>query len=201
MHPLTYDRFVPLAEYRYGADPEDPKAITIMRMIERVPDQIQKIMSDRGGRLIFCNGPLTNNPEIEHEKGRRPQGWSSGTWEESVAGFSPSFRTAFFGLKGQYRPTTVLDVGLHEYGHMCDDLVGKYFFEQSLSKHATALDVLGRHPFSDKYYNHQREYVAHAFEHYYYGFFRRLRLRMGVRHAMYKLFRDIEERAAAEVSV
>lgn len=84
---------------------------------------------------------------------------------------------------------------------MYDDLIGEYFFKRSLSEHTAVLDVLGQHPFSDKYYNHPREYVAHSFEHYYYGFFRRLRLRLGVRHAMYKLFRGIEERAAAEVSV
>ena len=70
---FTYDNFQPKIEYRNGASFEDLKEKEFKMQLEKVPDQIQRIMADSGGRLIFFKGLITDNYELRYKRGTIPE--------------------------------------------------------------------------------------------------------------------------------
>lgn len=142
---LTYNKFKPPRRYRKGVKANNPRVQEHMRKIERVPDQLQRIIADHGSYIVFFNGPLTDNWEVEHLKGEIPPGWedTNHKWEDLRAAYAYFPKAVLIGIEGDYAKSDS-EASLHEYGHSFDDLIGREFYKMPLSSTPKVKDILKR---------------------------------------------------------
>ena len=57
------DHVLPIIEYRFGAREEDFGVQLQLEGLTGVPEVIHRAVSWYGGRIVLCNGSLTENPE------------------------------------------------------------------------------------------------------------------------------------------
>jgi len=163
---LTYDQFTPPIEYRTGVDSNDSRVRKHIERIERVPDQLQKIIADQWGYIAFFNGSITDQPEFRREKGRVAGGYNRTTWDVLPGGYYQSKHAVLIGVDGDYIPID-LELALHEYGHSFNDEIGRFFFGESLSETPIVLDAIQKRPFNFNPWNDPHEFVAHSVELFY----------------------------------
>ena len=164
---ISFNKYTPKIEYRNGATKTDKKAKFYLSQIEKVPDQIQKIIENEGGKIVFFNGPLTYNPEMNLMKGIRPQNWKHHTYDDLSACHDPASQLSFLGINGNYFGEG--DHSLHEYSHNYDYQIGWHFFSKPLSKTKKVLKAIIKEPFKEEYYNHPQEYIANSIEKFYHS--------------------------------
>ena len=193
----TFDKFVPPHQYRNGANPSQPKVQRHLYDLEKVPDQIQRIIAEEGGYVIFFNGPITDNPEAAHLKGKRVPGWKREVLIDNLASLhnSKSGAVLLGILCGDFQGR--IGAALHEYGHSYDDKVGKRFFGKPLSKTIIVEDAIEQQPFRDPYLNRPREHVAESVNDYHGNSWEKKQLRE--KHpVMFNLLNYLERRAMKE---
>jgi hypothetical protein len=161
---ISFNKYTPKIEFRNGVK-RDKKVDLYLSQIEKVPDSIQEIIDEEGGRIIFFNGPLTHNSEMSLMKGVKPSNWKKYTYDDLSACYDPVSRSSFIGVKGNYVGED--DHTLHEYGHNYDYQIGWYFFGKPLSETKRVLEAVKKEPFVDRYYNNPREYIANSFDNFY----------------------------------
>lgn len=164
---LTYDKFSPSIEYRHTTS-DNETARKFLAEIEKIPDHIQQLIEERGGKIVFFNGSLTDNPEFHKHKGKHPPGWDTKyIWNDFSAGYSLPTKTVFLGVhRTKYE---MRDPSLHEYGHCFDFVIGEYLYNTPISKIPAISDIIQREPFNYSYLNRPREYIANSFEQFYRG--------------------------------
>ena len=170
---LTYDKFVPPVEYRNGVNPQDPRVLKHMAEIEKVPDQIQRLIADKGGYIVFFNGPLTEQPEMQHCKGQQTPNWPDGTtWDAMIGCYND--KIVFLGIDGNYigyRDISIHEYGnisLHEYGHSIDEVIGQMIFGMPLSLTPIAEKILKENKKLREFYKGiPEEFIAFAVNEFY----------------------------------
>ncbi len=155
-------------EYRNGVSPDDAKVQGYLRQLQRVPESLQEIMAKEGAYIVFFNGPMTDNPELAHRKGKVIPRWVE-LYGDNVSTFDylsgihiPKQKAVLMGIHGVYVPGR-RDIFLHELGHSFDDLVGTRMQGMSLSATDKVKGAIQTEPFDIDYCNHPREYVAQTF--------------------------------------
>jgi hypothetical protein len=156
---LTYDEFIPSIEYR-GMDANHRKVQYHIQQLERIPDQIQRIVHERGGSIVFFNGPLAKQPEIKGklliDQSRR---------NNVPYAYLELQKTVMVGIEGDYGPGTAIT---HEFGHAMDNLIGKEIFGINISKTEIISKLIKKyHSRLDYYYHRPHEYVANMITDYY----------------------------------
>jgi|FLOH01.1.fsa_nt_gi hypothetical protein len=164
---LTYDQVSPLYEYRSEADSTSEIVYKRKLLLEKVPDQIQSLMTQGGNEIIFFNGQITDQPEFARNKGKIPRGWPKEyTWDKVPLGQSEGFNSVLIGIKGDYY--IIDEQTLHEYGHAYDAIMGKTIFGGPISQTSLLSSIKGEYEYQLKdYLKHNEEFVAFIFDNYY----------------------------------
>lgn len=189
---LTYDQFTPPIEYRTGVDPNHARVRGGIEEIERVPDQLQKIIADQGGYIAFYNGPITDQPEFRYLKGKIASADGT-TWDVLSGGYDPSKHVGLIGVDGNYIFQRE-GAALHEYGHGFNQLVGNFFFRKPLSKTAEVLEAIEKRPFVESDLNIPSEFVAYSVEMNYFSIESRS-IFQSQQPEIYELFQELEEKS------
>lgn|GEM_PF-6508232 len=119
--------------------------------LEKVPDMMQRIVNAKGGKVVFFDGRLTDNPELRHLSGKRAYTHSDITYDHLPGLFieykdpktKHRIRKAF--LKQNHNHYKVIGSGihrfeninleLHEYGHLFDSAMGRISQTPAFTRH------------------------------------------------------------------
>ena len=153
-------------EYRNGVKPTSLKVFNYFKHLNRIPSQIRKLLTDNGARIIFFNGPLTDQPEAEHLKGIQARGWPEGSTYDKIIGVR-IYKDVLVGISGEFHHSKIYDALLHELGHVYDDIVGNKFYNTPLSHLPSMKTIIYKEPFKNHYFDDSYEYIANAFDLYY----------------------------------
>lgn len=109
--------------------------------LEKVPDMMQRIVNAKGGKVVFFDGRLTDNPELRHLSGKRAYTHIDITYDRLPGLFfeytdpktKHRIRKAYlkqnhnhYKVAGSGRHRfEVINLELHEYGHLFDSAMGK----------------------------------------------------------------------------
>lgn len=133
----TYSEFHPVFTYRTNGPVPlgDPEFSQPYRALESVPDSIQRfIFQKMKGRVVFVVGPLTDQKEFRHLKGKKNREDEAAILYDDIEGlYSPLYKAAFFRVGGHREGTAT-----HEFGHMLDHLGGYAFFKHNMLISSTA---------------------------------------------------------------
>ncbi len=83
----TYNKFTPKIKYRNGAGPGDLLSRKYLSEFEATPDHLQEIIQKYGGRIIFFNGKITDNPEWIFYRGKEIKNKEGVIWDDFRAGY------------------------------------------------------------------------------------------------------------------
>ena len=194
---LVQSRYI-RCEYRKGASLQDWYVQDSLKQLSRVPVRIQRLMAEGCARIVFFNGPLTDNPEMGNLRGKALFGAQGYTWDSLAGGYSSGTDTAFIGVNGKYIGDRDIAL-LHELGHLFDFIIGKHVFHRALSESVKVHNAASVEPFPNPYLNQPEEFVAAAFELYYGGIEKRRELLL--RHPIIHNFLSDIEREILAVGV
>jgi Pro-Pro endopeptidase len=168
-------------ECRNGLGVDNPKVISCLHKLDMVPLELQALIAKEGFDIIFFNGPLTDNWEQEHNKGKKPKGYSKGKiWDKIQGVYNCGMKRALIGINGDYYPSDPIsleNIFLHEFGHGFDDLIGKFFCNKYISEMEEIIQAAEEEPFKAKYFNYPIEYVAKSVNYFYSNYHSRKKLR------------------------
>lgn len=192
---LTYKNTLPPVEYRSGVNPNDPKVLFHLAEIQKIPDQIHKLIASGGGRIVFFNGILTDQPEMVDVRGKHVPNWPKGTtWDVMNGGYDSESKIAFIGIDGDFEVDDNLEdkLALHEYGHEFDHLVGIAIFGSPISLNSRYKEIFRVPPNSRRYFSNSREFLAESVRLFYQSKITRNRLIDSWKNSAYFL-KGIEE--------
>ena len=117
---------LPHIEYRFGASESDPRVQESLEILMNVPEIMHRVIRAYGGRIVFFNGPLTDNPEFETWGGFKVP-YNEYTWDEQPAVHHEPSKTSLVGVRGPYRFWDPRNA-VHEEGHCFDYRTGELFY-------------------------------------------------------------------------
>jgi hypothetical protein len=185
--------------YREGVNPDSFIIKKYLKGIQSIPKHMLSALTYYGAQTVFFNGPITDQKEFHWHKGMlSPAGVS---WDLIRGGYLPLVKKVFLGVRGTYRNLVKLDfIPLHEYGHCFDDLIGRFYFGQSMSNSPELLEQIRQYPFGNEAADKPKEYVAHNFV-WFYGpsFYNKGDYSMEeMRPELHQLFTEIDKKVYAE---
>lgn len=138
--------------YEYNIKRFNDSAIQRQKIhLEKVPDMMQRIVNAKGGKVVFFDGRLTDNPELRHLSGKRAYTHINITYDRLPGLFleytdpesKQRIRKAF--LKQNHNHYKVVGSGshrfeninleLHEYGHLFDSAMGQISKKPEFTRH------------------------------------------------------------------
>jgi hypothetical protein len=138
--------------YEYNIKRFNDRAIRRQKShLEKVPDMMQRIVNAKGGKIVFFDGRLTDNPELRHLSGQRAYTHINITYDRLPGLFleytdpktKHRVRKAF--LKQNHNHYQVVGSGshrfeninleLHEYGHLFDSAMGRISQTPAFTRH------------------------------------------------------------------
>jgi len=155
-------------KFRAGANENQVKVKNSIKELKKIPKEIHAILSEMGCCLIYFNGKITDNFEMKKYRGVTPRGWNEKyTWDNVSSAYFSERKIIFLGMDEIY--VDKMEVTLHEYVHAFDSNVGLYLFGKNLSEMEVVLEAIKKEPFSEKYFENPREYIANSFDLFYSG--------------------------------
>jgi len=196
----TYSYVQPTVYFRDGTSIKSKKVQDYIAELEKVPDQLQEIVNSQDGKVIFFNGPLSNQPEFKNSKGP-DQPWKKikNVFDVTNAAFDQKTRSIFLGVEGKYhnqKPDDALD----EVAHLIDFYAGAELFGMPLSETAEFLNIYEKDKPNLSDYEKvglkciaMKEYFANTFRMFYQSEESRRKLEKEFPER-YKWFEDVERR-------
>lgn len=122
-------------ELRSGLSIEHPIVNFHLEQILRSPASIIGGVRKCGGRMVFFNGQLTENPELQTLAGIRVPGREDGATWDCVGGiFHPDIKAGFVGVEGEYDTRGFeARTGIHEFAHLVSYLLGTEMYGTPLA--------------------------------------------------------------------
>src|SRR3989344_192249 len=157
------------AEYRNNLDPAHPQIKKYLSQLENIPGHLQEIIA-REAEIVFFNGKITDNRELQFLRGIKPERWNEGTWDKAPGCYlllHPSSRRRLIFACIENGDSLHSEVFLHELGHGYDDIIGRHFFASYLSETKIVQAAAKIESFRDRYYHDPQEYVANSVEMFY----------------------------------
>ncbi len=178
-----------LIEFRNGASIRDWIVRDNLKSFLNIP--FFNLVNSFGNKIIFFNGDLTDNPELNCLKGLVPRGWNKSSWEKAAGIHNLKNKIIFIGVKGNYE--SMEDCGVHESGHCLDVYLGNLISGKPLSETEELNYVLKKEPPKNVYYNIPEEFFADGFD----DFYRNYNMRRNMKRKFpmkYNYFKDLEKR-------
>lgn len=202
--PYTTDKIKPRYELRVKKRKER-KIEEIINNLEHVPDKIQQICNDYGGKVIIFDGRITELEHMKHYKGQKPKGWEL-SWEHAPGTYYNKFKEVM--IKQSYDEYGT-NLELHEYGHMVDYALGKLMEEGRLSDIKEFIEIHEKYS-NQKFLgifntmkpyekNFRNEFFAESFAKYYYSKKTRKKLKKEYPE-VYKFFKSLEGKIIKELN-
>ena len=127
--PYTTDKIKPGYELKVNKRKE--KSIEkIISNLEHVPDQMQQICNDHGGKVIIFDSNVVNLKNMRYLKYQKPRGWYRGEWEDVIAVYDTINKEVMIKQEYYKVQTSSVNAELHEYGHMVDYIFGETISEE-----------------------------------------------------------------------
>lgn len=161
-------------DYR-NVDQNQTRVVKLRAELNKIPSKFRKIAADAGIYIVFFSGDITDNPEFAHNKGVTPRNWPANfTWDAADGAFDGASGAVMIGIDGPNFAHQGRNIVLHEFGHALDDVLGDYYYDQSLSEVIDFKTLSKTEPFYSKelrnpnYFNmHEREYIANSIDLYF----------------------------------
>jgi hypothetical protein len=132
--PLSTTGYRP--HYEYHIKKLNDRAIRRQKShLEKVPDMMQRLVNARGGKVVFFDGRLTDNPELRHLSGKRAYTHTEITYDRL-----PGLFLEYTDPKTKHRIRKAyrfenINLELHEYGHLFDSAMGKISQTPAFTRH------------------------------------------------------------------
>ena len=145
--------------------------------VMKIPPRIIGNIYHARVRIKFCNGPITDEPEYSHLKGKIPRGWdyTGKTWDDvpGAGGTETPIARIGYSNPGDKTGHSACNLELHELAHTIDNYIsGRYCgSEYAISETPKFKEIWNtevRRVLNDPYYiDYSDEYFAETFAMYY----------------------------------
>jgi hypothetical protein len=127
--PYTTDKIKPRYELKVQTRKEK-RIEKIISNLEHVPDQVQQLCNDHGGKVIIFDNNIADLEHMRYLKYQKPRGWYRGEWEAVVGAYNIRNKEVMIKQKYYKAQASSVNAELHEYGHMVDYIFGETISEE-----------------------------------------------------------------------
>ena len=204
--PYTTNKIKPRYELKVNARKEH-RIDEIINNLEHVPDQMQQLCNDCGGKVIIFDSNIADLENMRYLKYQKPRGWYYGEWESVIGAYNIINKEVMIKQEYYKAQTSSVNAELHEYGHMVDYIFGENISEEikgtkrlsntkkftKIHRKYTNKKFLGIFDIEEPYFKYLRdEFFAERFAEFYYSKRTRKSLERKFPEA-YEYFKSLEE--------
>ena len=147
---------------------EEEDVIPMIQRIENIDTTILEALSNKGVKIKFFSGKLTDEAPFSHLKGVHPKGWSIGsTWDDVPGAGGTDIVAAKIGHSEIGNGHGSINLELHEVAHSVETIVFGYLRDDTELKEIWKKEVGFLFPGKEYFMKYPEEYFAEAFAMYY----------------------------------